>query len=106
MRRARTRTPRAPTAGWPCTRRTPTSPAAAASCAVLPEPVADAADRLERRAPERPVDLLAEVAHVDLDDVPVALEREVPCVLHELAARHHLPGPPHEQLQQRELLGG
>ena len=75
--------------------------------AALPaEPVAHAAHRLDRPAPERPVDLLSEVAHVDVDDVRAVLVRVVPRVLDQLVAREHLPRAPHERLEQRELLGG
>src|SRR6266700_1358722 len=53
------------------------------SC-VLPEPVAHAADRLDRLPAERAVDLLAQVADVDVDDVRAAFVRHVPRAFEEL----------------------
>ena len=72
--------------------------------AVLPQAVAGAAHGLERLAPERPVDLLAQVADVDVDDVRAVLVSEVPGVLEQLEAGQHLARPPHERLEQGELL--
>ena len=72
--------------------------------ASLLQPVADAAHRLDRVAAERPVDLLAQVADVDVDDVRAALERHVPRAFEQLRAGQHAAGPAHEQLEQRELL--
>ena len=54
-------------------------------------------------AAERLVDPQPQLAHVDLDDVGVALEGEVPHVVEDLALRQHLARPPHQELQQREL---
>jgi hypothetical protein len=56
--------------------------------------------------PNGGVDLLAQVADVDLDDVEVALEREVPYVLDDLRLRQHLARPRHEELEQGELPWG
>ena len=56
--------------------------------------------------PERAVDLLSQVADVDIDDVRPALEREVPGAVEQLGAAERHAGPAHEQLEQRELLGG
>ena len=50
-------------------------------------------------APEGPVDLLAQVADVDVDDVRAVLVLVVPGVLEQLVAGEHLPGPPHERLR-------
>ena len=71
--------------------------------AVGAEPVADAANRLDRLAPERPVDLLAQVPDVDVDDVRPALERHVPGSVEQLEPGEHDARPAHEQLEHREL---
>ena len=68
------------------------------------QPVADAAHRLDRVATERAVDLLAQVADVDVDDVGPALERDVPGAVEKLTAREDSAGAAHEELEQRELL--
>ena len=60
-----------------------------ARSAVGAQPVADPANRLERLAVERPVDLLAQVADVDVDDVRPALERHVPGAVEQLDAGEH-----------------
>ena len=70
------------------------------------EPVAQPADRLDRLQAERPVDLLAQVADVHLDDVRALLEAEVPGRLEQLHLRQHMAGVAHEGLQQRELARG
>src|SRR5690348_3828135 len=70
----------------------------------LAEPVPDAAHRLERMAAEGPIDLLAQVADVDVDDVRVALEGDVPGRVQKLDARERLARPAHEDLEQDELL--
>src|SRR5262249_25231030 len=55
------------------------------------EPVPRAADRLDGAPLERLVDLLAEVPHVDLHDVRVTIEGEVPHVVEDLGLRDDLP---------------
>src|SRR5258706_13716017 len=71
---------------------------------LVPQPIADAADRFNGRSRERPVDLVAQVADVDVDDVRIALEREVPDVLEQLPARERLSRMLHQVLEERELL--
>jgi hypothetical protein len=71
---------------------------------ILAKPVAHAAHRLERLDPERPVDLLAEVAHVDIDHVRPVLVLEVPRALEKLVPGEHLASMAHERLEQGELL--
>ena len=56
-------------------------------------------------APERLVDAQPQLPDVDLDDVGVPVEREVPDVLEDPALREHLAGVPEQVLQQRELPG-
>src|SRR4051794_9249198 len=70
------------------------------------ELVARAAHRLDRLDPERRVDLLAEVADVDLDHVRVAGEVDAPHVVEDLRLRRHVAVLAHEVLEQRELAGG
>src|SRR5262245_50237023 len=79
---------------------------ATGSPAVGAEAVAGAADGLDRVAPERPVDLLAQVADVDVDDVRRPLEREVPHVLEDRGAAEHRALVAQEQFEQRELARG
>ena len=55
-------------------------------------------------APERLVDLGAQVPDVDVDDVGAALVGEIPGVLEEVEPGEDLLGPSHERLEQRELL--
>src|SRR5918996_3401263 len=76
----------------------------ASGAAVSAQAVPGAAHRLDRLAVERAVDLLAQVAHVDVDDVRPVLVAVVPGVLEELEAREDLAGPAHEGLEDRELL--
>ena len=65
-----------------------------------------AADRLDRRAVERPVHLVAQVPDVDLDDVGVAVEVVVPDVVQHLALRNDLPASAQQVLEQRALPRG
>jgi hypothetical protein len=53
----------------------------------------------------RAVDLVAQVADVDVHDVGAALVREIPDVLDQVRPGEGLAGPPHQLVQQRELLG-
>ena len=55
---------------------------------------------------ERRVDLLADVADVDLDDVRVALEVGAPDLVEQLGLRDDRVGAAHQQLEQRELARG
>src|ERR1700754_1778286 len=73
---------------------------------LIAEAISGAAHGLQLRDPERPVDLVAQVADVDVDDVRAVLVVVVPGVLEQLVARQHLAGVAHERLQQLELLGG
>src|SRR5947207_2544726 len=77
----------------------------ARSAAIGPKAVADAAHGLDALAPEGPVDLAPQVPDVDLDDVGVAFEREVPYLVEQLLLRHGLAGPAQQLLQHRELAG-
>ena len=54
------------------------------------QPVAGAADRLEHLRAERPVELVAQVADVDVDHVRAVLVAVVPDVLEQLEAAQHL----------------
>jgi hypothetical protein len=60
--------------------------------------------RLEGAGPEGPVDLLAEVPHVDVNDVRAVLVGEVPRVLEQLEPAQHLARAAHERLEESELL--
>ena len=53
---------------------------------LIAKPVPGPPHSLQRRPAERPVDLLAEIPDVDVDDVRIAVEREVPDVLDETRA--------------------
>src|SRR5678815_3317670 len=77
----------------------------AQDASVLPQPVAGAADGLDRVNPERPVDLLAQVADVDIDDVRPVLVGVVPGVLEPLVAGDDVAGAARQRLEECELLG-
>src|ERR687897_1128416 len=77
-----------------------------APSAIGGQPVAGAADGLDGGAAERPVELVAQAAHVDLDDVGVALEVDVPHVLEDLALRHHVATSAEQELEQGQLPSG
>src|SRR5262245_50940583 len=59
------------------------------SAAVGAQPVAGAAHGLDRVAVEGPVDLVADVPHVDVDDVGRAVVGEVPDVVDDRRAAEH-----------------
>src|SRR6266480_7532090 len=77
--------------------------AAGSHAAVLAEPIAHPPDRLQRLHPERPIDLLAQVADVDLHDVRAVLVAEIPRGVDQLALGEDVTRSAHERLQQREL---
>src|SRR5699024_7946809 len=58
---------------------------------------------LDRIAAEGPVDLVAQMADVDLDDVRVALEVDVPHRLEDLTLGDHVAGVLGQEGEQREL---
>jgi lysylphosphatidylglycerol synthetase-like protein (DUF2156 family) len=68
------------------------------------QPVAGATDGLDGVALERSVDLVAQVADVDVDDVRRAGEGEVPHVLEQVRAAEHDAGVAHELGEEGELL--
>src|SRR5205823_2474349 len=74
------------------------------SVAFRPQPIADAAHRLDRVRAERSVDLLPQIANVDVDDVGTILVGEVPGVLEQLESSENLAWATHEGLQECELL--
>ncbi len=76
------------------------------SATVGVEPVSRPAARLDRVPAERAVELVAEVAHVDLDDVRVAFEVVVPHVVEDLALRHDIAASPQQEFEERDLAGG
>src|SRR4051795_4986737 len=69
---------------------------------VVSKQVSGAADGGDAVAPERPVDLLAQVRHVHRHHVQVTVVRAVPDVLGEPCPAEHLVAVPHEVLEQRE----
>src|SRR4029078_1390976 len=64
------------------------------------ESVPDESDGLDGSAGERHVDLLAQVADVDLHDVRVTTEGVVPDMVENLGLGDHVAGTPHEELEQ------
>src|SRR5438105_705277 len=76
------------------------------SGAIGPQPVAGAAHGLEGPVAERAVDLAAKVTDVDLDDVAVAVEGEVPHVVEQRLLRDDVAFPAHQRLQEGELTTG
>src|SRR5215831_3094601 len=70
---------------------------------LIADPVAEAADGLQRRTAEGPVDLVAQGADVDVHDPGIALEGEVPDVLDERPPRQDIIRAAHQAFEQREL---
>src|SRR5215467_9921120 len=70
---------------------------------LIADPVAEAADGLQRRPAERPVDLVALAADVDVDDLGIALEGEVPDVLDALPPRQDVIRTAPQAFEEREL---
>src|SRR5919106_6328208 len=75
------------------------------SAAVGAQPVAGTPHGLDRTAPERPVDLVAEVADVDVDHVGGAVVREVPDVFEDRRPAEDVALAAQQQLQYGELAG-
>ena len=71
-----------------------------------PQPVADAAHRLDRVVRQGAVDLVAQVPDGDVDHVGAVLVGVVPDALQQLEAGDGLAGPLHQRLEQRELARG
>src|SRR5450759_3627561 len=67
--------------------------------------VAGAAQRLDAAGSAGLVELATQTAHVHIHDVGEGVVLLVPDVVEDAVAREHLPGVPHEQLEQAELLG-
>src|SRR4029077_20817752 len=76
------------------------------SSTVRVESVPRPPDRFDGAAMERLVDLASEVTDVDLHDVRVAVEREIPDVVKDLRLAHDLACASHQTLQYRELASG
>src|SRR5262249_24486964 len=70
------------------------------------EPVPEAPQRCDVTASERSIDLLAQVADIDLDDVVVALVIESPHGVEDRLLRVNDAHPAHQELKQRELARG
>src|SRR5215213_7071182 len=66
-------------------------------------PVADVAHGLDRVQPEGDIDLLAQVAHVHLDDVGIAAELMAPYLVEDLPFRDHPTVAPQQRRQHTEL---
>src|SRR5262245_13817018 len=73
------------------------------SAAVGAQPVAGTPYGLDRPAFERPVDLVAEIADVDVDHVGGAVVREVPDVFEDRGAAEDVALAAQQQLQYGEL---
>ena len=73
------------------------------SASIIGQPVAGTANGLDRVPSERPIELVTEVPHVDLDDVRIALEVVVPDVVEDLALGDDLALASEEELEQRHL---
>src|SRR5215475_15097694 len=67
------------------------------------QPVAGAADRADRSASKRDVDLPAQVSDVDFEHVRLLVEGDVPYLVEREPFGDHLSGPGHQQLEQAEL---
>src|SRR5690606_11713637 len=73
------------------------------SAPVMSQPVTRAAHRLNAVAVEGTVDLVAEMTDVDLDDVRVTVEVEVPHVLQNLPLRDDIALVAQQVLEYRQL---
>src|SRR4029453_1206234 len=73
------------------------------SPAIFRHPIARSPDGLDRRPPERAVELVAQAPDVHLDDVGVAFEVDVPHVVQDLALGHDAARPAHQELEGRQL---
>src|SRR2546429_8407088 len=71
---------------------------------LVPQSVPGPSNSLERLSPKGPVDLVSQIADVDLHDVGLGIEREVPHVFDERCLRQHLAGAAHQELEECELL--
>src|SRR5665648_883658 len=69
------------------------------------EHVPGAAQRLDTAGRAGLVELATQAAHVHVHDVGERVVLLVPGVIEDAVARKHLPGVPHEQLEEAELLG-
>src|SRR5215467_4940240 len=70
------------------------------------ERIAKAADRVDQAGPSLGLQLLAEMADVDFQDVGVDLAAVSPDPLQELLAGQHLPGVTQKEQQKSILLHG
>src|SRR6266700_2247457 len=69
----------------------------------IAEPVAHPAHRMQEGAVKATIDLAPEIADVDIDDIGITEEVEVPDVFGNLRAGKHVPGMAHEVFQEGEL---
>src|SRR3954451_2934857 len=99
-RRAPSRARRRP----PPTRRT--TARAGGGSSLLPEDVADAADRVQEPRLALGFELAAQVADVDLERVRARAEVIAPDALEDLPAGEHLAGVAEEELEHEELRAG
>src|SRR5258706_14174511 len=67
--------------------------------------IADASHRVQQLFLERPIDLLAQTAHQDIDDVGLRIEAVIPDVRQDHRLRDDLAGVAHEIFEQGELAG-
>src|SRR5690349_607455 len=74
--------------------------AATASLGGRREHVADAADRMDQRAAEFAVNLVAKRVDVDFDDVADALEVNVPDMFDDQRAGHRTSAVAHQELEE------
>src|SRR5258705_5504031 len=73
---------------------------------LLAEDIADAAHRVDQARLASAFELLAQIAHIDLDNVALAAEVVAPDAIIDHLAREHLLRMAHEQLKQLILFGG
>src|SRR5207248_8107560 len=69
------------------------------------ENIPDPANGMDKLLFERPIDLLAQSAHQDIDDVRLRVEAVFPHVRQNHRLRHDLAGVAHQVLEQGELTG-
>src|SRR6516164_2588899 len=58
---------------------------------------------MDERVIAAAVDRLPQAADVYVDQIALRIEVQVPHALEQHGTRHHLPGPPHQELEQPHL---
>src|SRR3982751_2748141 len=82
------------------------APAWARVSIAIAQHVARAAHRVQQGPVETPVDRRAQTADVDVDDIGLGIEVQIPDRFEQHGPRDHLPGTPRQELEELEFLAG